>query len=88
MTHNPANVSYFNTLFFNPRPRIEFAQQSGGWRQSPLAEESRMKLAAQVLMLAATAGLAVLAVSTRRPTDQMEKEESAPAPAPADAWFI
>lgn len=49
-----------------------------------------MKLAAQVLMLAATAGLAVLAVGTRRPTDQTKKEDSAPAPAPADAdaWFI
>lgn len=47
-----------------------------------------MKLAAQVLMLAATAGLAVLAAGTRRPTDQTKKEESAPAPADADAWFI
>lgn len=55
-----------------------------------LAEESKMKLAAQVLMLAATAGLALLAVGNRRPTEETNKQESAPAPAPteADAWFI
>lgn len=48
-----------------------------------------MKLAAQVLMLAATAGLALLAAGTRR-TAEPEKPESAPAPAPAEseAWFI
>jgi len=50
-----------------------------------------MKLAAQVLMLAATAGLALLAVGTRRATDQTKEESAparAPAPADADAWFI
>lgn len=46
-----------------------------------------MKLAAQVLMLAATAGLAVLAVSTRKPLDQ-KKEEPAPVQAESDAWFV
>lgn len=48
-----------------------------------------MKLAAQVLMLAATAGLALLAAGTRR-TAEPEKPETAPAPAPAEseAWFI
>lgn len=48
-----------------------------------------MKLAAQVLMLAATAGLAVLAVSNRKPIDQ-KKDEPAPAQAEAeaDAWFV
>jgi len=49
-----------------------------------------MKLAAQVLMLAATAGLALFAVGTRKPTEETNKQESTPAPAPAeaDAWFI
>lgn len=48
-----------------------------------------MKLAAQVLMLAATAGLAVFAVSTRKPIDQ-KQDDPAPtqAAAEADAWFI
>jgi hypothetical protein len=69
--------------------RIELALQRVGWRLSPQVEESMMKLAAQVLMLAATAGLALLAVGTRRPAEP-EQPESAPAPAPAesDAWFI
>jgi hypothetical protein len=77
-------------LFFRPRTRIELARHSGGWRQSPLAEESKMKLAAQVLMLAATAGLALFAVGTRKSTEETNKQESAPATAPteADAWFI
>lgn len=49
-----------------------------------------MKLAAQVLMLAATAGLALLAAGTRRTAEEPEKPESAPAPAPSEseAWFI
>jgi hypothetical protein len=55
-----------------------------------LAEESMMKFAAQVLMLAATAGLALLAAGTRRTSEAPEKQENAPAPAPAEseAWFI
>lgn len=46
-----------------------------------------MKIAAQVLMLAATAGLAVLAVSTRRPLEP-KKAEPTPAQTEADAWFV
>jgi hypothetical protein len=46
-----------------------------------------MKIAAQVLMLAATAGLAVLAVSTRKPFES-KKEEPAPLQAETDAWFV
>lgn len=48
-----------------------------------------MKFAAQVLMLAATAGLAVLAVSTRKPIDQKKDQPaSVQAEADIDAWFI
>lgn len=53
-----------------------------------------MKLATQVLMLAATAGLAALALTPRKPAkDDEEKVESHPpahadADAEADAWFI
>jgi hypothetical protein len=46
-----------------------------------------MKLAAQFLMVAATAGLAVLAVSTRKPIDA-KKDDPAPVRAETDAWFI
>lgn len=46
-----------------------------------------MKFATQVLMLAATAGLAVLAVSTRKPLDPT-KDDPAPVQAETDAWFI
>ena len=46
-----------------------------------------MKLAAQFLMVAATAGIAVLAVTTRKPIEQ-KKEDPAPVPAETDAWFI
>lgn len=46
-----------------------------------------MKLAAQVLMIAATAGLAVLAVSTRKPLDQ-KKDDPVPALTEPDAWFV
>jgi len=46
-----------------------------------------MKIAAQVLMLAATAGLAMLAVSTRKPLEP-KKEEPAPVQSEADAWFV
>lgn len=53
-----------------------------------------MKLATQVLMLAATAGLAALALTPRKPaTDDDKKAESHPpayaaADADADAWFV
>ena len=46
-----------------------------------------MKIATQLLMIAATAGLAVLAVNTRKPADQ-KKEEPAPVQAETDTWFI
>ena len=46
-----------------------------------------MKLAAQVLMIAATAGLAVLAVSTRKPLDP-KKEDPISVQAEPDAWFV
>ena len=44
-----------------------------------------MKLAAQVLMIAA--GLAVLAVSTRKPLDP-KKEDPALMQVGPDAWFV
>lgn len=46
-----------------------------------------MKTAAQVLMLAATAGLALLAVSTRKPIDA-DREAPPPPQAESDAWFV
>lgn len=46
-----------------------------------------MKIAAQVLMLAATAGLAVLAVSTRNPLEP-KKDQPTPVQAEPDAWFV
>lgn len=46
-----------------------------------------MKIAAQVLMLAATAGLALLAVSQRKPLDT-KQEEPTPVQADPDAWFV
>lgn len=46
-----------------------------------------MKIAARVLMLAATAGLALLAVSTRKPLEP-KKEEPTPVQADPDAWFV
>ena len=46
-----------------------------------------MKLAAQFLLVAATAGLAVLAVTTRKPIDQ-SNDDPAPTQAETDAWFI
>lgn len=48
-----------------------------------------MKLATQILMLAATASLAVLALSARKPADD-DTTQQAPPPAEAetDAWFI
>ena len=46
-----------------------------------------MKLAAQFLMVAATAGLAVLAVTNRKPIDQ-KKDDPAPTQQETDAWFI
>ncbi|MFW6084200.1 MAG: hypothetical protein ACODAA_03210 [Gemmatimonadota bacterium] len=52
-----------------------------------------MKLATQVLMVAATAGLAVLALTTRKPSaddDPKETEAHRPAHAEveAEAWFV
>ena len=55
-----------------------------------------MKLATQVMMLAATAGIAVIALTTRKPTDQAPegdaREAEAHPPAHAavdsDAWFV
>lgn len=46
-----------------------------------------MKIAAQLLMLAATAGLAVLAVTTRKPLEPT-KEQPIPIQADPDAWFV
>lgn len=46
-----------------------------------------MKTAAQILMVAATAGLALLAVSTRKPIES-KKEAPAPVQAEPDAWFV
>ncbi|HSM09717.1 MAG TPA: hypothetical protein VLA33_11985 [Gemmatimonadota bacterium] len=46
-----------------------------------------MKTAAQILMVAATAGLALLAVSTRKPIEP-KKEEPTPVQAEPDAWFV
>jgi len=46
-----------------------------------------MKLAAQVLMIAATAGLAVLAVGTRKPLDA-QKDDPASVQAEPEAWFV
>lgn len=50
-----------------------------------------MKLATQVLMLAATASLAALALSARKPADDDTKQQAPPAAeaeAEPDAWFI
>lgn len=52
-----------------------------------------MKLAAQVMMLAATAGLAVIALTTtRKPAEDDSRESEAHRPAHAavdsDAWFV
>ena len=51
-----------------------------------------MKLAAQVVMLAATAGLAVIALTTRKPAEDDSRESEAHPPAHAavdsDAWFV
>lgn len=59
---------------------------AGSWT-TPVAEEGTMKIAAQVLMFAATAGLAVLAVNTRKlPTEQETRQ--APVSADSDQWFI
>lgn len=46
-----------------------------------------MKTAAQILMVAATAGLALLAVSTRKPIEH-KKEAPASVQAEPDAWFV
>ncbi len=46
-----------------------------------------MKTAAQILMVAATAGLALLAVSTRKPMEP-KKEQPASVQAEPDAWFV
>jgi hypothetical protein len=45
-----------------------------------------MKLAAPVLMLLASAGLAVLALTTRRPVENASR--SAPTVTESDAWFV
>lgn len=51
-----------------------------------------MKLVTQILMLAATASLAALALSTRNPADDDAKRQAPPAEAEAeaetDAWFV
>ena len=51
-----------------------------------------MKLAAQVMMLAATAGLAVIALTTRKPPEDETKDAEPHPPAHAtvdsDAWFV
>lgn len=51
-----------------------------------------MKLATQVMMLAATAGLAVIALTTRKPAEDDVKETEAHRPAHAaaesNAWFV
>jgi hypothetical protein len=67
--------------------RIELALRPGGRKQTLYAEEPEMKLAAQFLMVAATAGLAVLAVTNRKPIDQ-KKDDPAPTQQETDAWFI
>lgn len=46
-----------------------------------------MKLATQLLMIAATAGLAVLAAGNR-PTADVKKAQPTPLRAESDAWFI
>ncbi len=46
-----------------------------------------MKTAAQILMVAATVGLALLAVSTRKPIE-LSKEDPTPVQAEPDAWFV
>lgn len=46
-----------------------------------------MKTATQILMVAATAGLALLAVSTRKPVDP-KQEAPTPVQADPDAWFV
>lgn len=46
-----------------------------------------MKTAAQILMVAATAGLALLAVSTRKPIEPT-KQAPASVQAEPDAWFV
>ncbi|MFW6089841.1 MAG: hypothetical protein ACODAB_08815 [Gemmatimonadota bacterium] len=46
-----------------------------------------MKTAAQILMVAATAGIALLAVSTRKPVEP-RKENPTPVQAEPDAWFV
>lgn len=52
-----------------------------------------MKLATQILMLAATAGLAVLAVNTRKPAEPKQEEPKPPSAAAEaeteiDSWFV
>lgn len=50
-----------------------------------------MKLAARMLMLAATAGLAVVAMTNRKPIDPKKEDPSpvsAETEAETDAWFI
>lgn len=45
-----------------------------------------MRLATQVIMLAATAGIAMLAATNRKPVER--KEAPAPAATETDAWFV
>lgn len=80
-----------NSLYLFTRPRIDFAPYRIGSSTTTL-EEPIMKTAAQFLMLAATAGLALLAATTRKPVAEPSSPEApqtrAPAEADADAWFV
>lgn len=72
-----------------PPSRTDFAPHRIGPSITTL-EEPIMKLTTHVLMLAATAGLAMLAVTTRKPVEEPRDQEVAPTPVETDvdAWFI
>lgn len=78
-----------NRLRVSSPPRTDFARHRVGPSITTL-EEPIMKIAAQFLMLAATAGLAMFAATTRKPVDETGSREAVPAPAETDvdAWFI